>query len=115
MARLKEIPEIFSFEYVEFYTLAGNENGEYVGIKRLGLLDYDRQVYYEDSEADDNIDGMWTAYDVGAGVTICKAEDFDGLYQKISDMWETIESMRKTDKYKDLEDLYNKVIMDKYY
>lgn len=106
---MDRIPEMCRFAYEEFYTLAV-QDGKYTGIKRKGLKDFERGIIYEDNESLILSEEKWTAYDLVAGVEICKERDFDRLYEKVTDMWEEIKKRRETDAYKDLTKIYVKVL-----
>lgn len=90
--------EMFSFPETEFYSLAILD-GWYTGIKRKGLADFERDVIYEDNESLIFSDKKWTAYDIDAGLEICKERDFDRLYEKVGEMQDSIKKKEKKQKH----------------
>lgn len=106
---MNEVPKMYKFTYEEFYSLT-IQNGKYIGIKRKGLKDFDRGVIYEDNESLIMSEEKWTAYDLVAGVEICKERDFDRLYQKVSEIWDKVQERRNTDVYKNMVNVYDKVL-----
>ena len=106
---MDRIPKKCEFTYEEFYSLA-IQDGKYTGIKRKGMKDFERGIIYEDNESLIMSEEKWTAYDLVAGVEICKERDFERLYEKVADMWEEIKKRRETDVYKDLANIYMKVL-----
>lgn len=106
---MNKIPEICKFVCEDFYSL-GIKDGKYIGVKHKGLKDFERGIIYKDNESLILSEEKWTAFDMAAGVEICKERDFDRLYQKVTDMWDKIEARRKTEVYKDMKRVYEKVL-----
>lgn len=110
MRNRNKVPNTWEFVEEDFYSLVRFKDGKYGGCKRRGLKDFDRGIIYEDNEQLIWSDEKYTAFDLATGLEICKEYDFNRLYLKVTDMYEKIREMRKTDRYKEMEKIYIEVL-----